>query len=44
MLFKILTIVLGGYLLYRWYDNSQALPEPPEEDSEGDYVDYEEVD
>ena len=47
-MFKLLTIVVGLYLLYRLYMKSSNLgpgePQPPLDDpGEEEYVDYEEV-
>ncbi len=47
---KLLSIIIGSFLLYRLFNNSGNLESGEqnrpldEEDEEGDFIDYEEVD
>lgn len=50
-MFKLLTLIIGGYLLYRLTINSEgllsnrdSLEDFSQEEDDGDYIDYEEVD
>lgn len=43
---KILTFLIVGYIVYRYFSPSKSIEEPihHEEDEDTDFVDYEEID
>ena len=43
---KILTFLIVGYIIYRYFSSSKSLEEPlpHQEEEDSDFVDYEEID